>query len=183
MQFMIQLIPVIQTIYINSKLRQIYEEAFPLDERRDWNQLMGLTGNSNFCLNEIYFENRLIGFISVWNLGEFSFIEHFAILKDERGKGFGSLALTRIIAQNYTPFILEVEEPHNLINKKRISFYENMGFKVVQDDYYQPPYSAGKNKVKMLLMSYPEAINNLEFKKIKGLIYDLVYNYNTSFKT
>lgn len=175
---MIQLIPVIHPTELNTDFRQIYEETFPPDERREWNKLTELIGNDHFSLNEIYHQEKFAGFISIWNLGEFSFIEHFAIRDTERGKGIGTRIIRQIIAQISTPVILEVEEPHTLSARKRIGFYERLNFWVSDGDYCQPPYAIDKNKVKMLLMSYPNRIQPENFAGIKNRIHDVVYQYH-----
>lgn len=174
---MIQLIPITHSTVLNIDFKQIYEEAFPMDERREWNQLSELLANPQFSFNGIYDEQKLIGLISVWNLNKFSFIEHFAIRGSERGKGFGSQVLQLIRSRISNPVILEVEEPFNDTSRKRIAFYECQNFLVSDCEYYQPPYSIGKSKVKMLLMSFPERIKPKDFINIKSQIYQSVYQY------
>jgi len=177
---MIQLIPVTQSSNLNSEFRAIYEQAFPPDERREWDQLCNLFENPDFSMNEVYQNKTFIGFISVWNLSFFHFIEHFAIRKTEQGKSYGTQVIDQLISTGSKRIILEVEEPFTDSAVKRISFYERLNFSIVSDEYHQPPYSAGQNKVKMLLMSYPEKINSIDFSKIKALIYEHVYNFKES---
>lgn len=172
---MIQLIPVVKSPDLNVDLKQIYEEAFPPDERREWSQWVDMHENGRFCLNEGYDNKRFIGFISVWELDRFRFIEHFAIRDTERGKGFGTHILKQVLAQKPSPVILEVEEPFTETARKRIAFYERMNFKVSDGDYFQPSYSVGKNSVKLLLMSYPEKIKTSDFTEIKSQIHSCVY--------
>lgn len=175
---MLQLAPVIHPADFTSAFKAIYEEAFPPDERRDWNEFCSLVDNPDFHLSGIYRTLKLIGFLSIWKLNEFSFIEHFAILKAERGKGCGTQMLNHVLKQIREPVILEVEEPFTEMARKRIGFYTNLNFCLNRESYDQPPYSPGKNKVKMLLMSYPECIKTVNFDKIKTQIYDTVYKYN-----
>jgi hypothetical protein len=68
-----------------------------------------------------------------------------------------------------------VEESITDDARRRIAFYESIGFSVCEGIYYQPPYSPDKNKVKMLLMSFPENILPPEFDEIKTRIYREVY--------
>ena len=175
---MIQLISVANSSNINPRLRPIYEEAFPLDERKEWDQWVELISNLKFSLKEVYSDNKLIGFISLWNLDEFWFIEHFAIAENEREKGFGSMVIKQIQMNNLTPTILEVEEPLTNSAIRRISFYKQLNFKFLNGSYYQPPYSIEKNKVKMLLMSYSNTIKKPTFKEVKIKIYQTVYNHS-----
>ena len=171
----IELIQVTNSLELSHELRIIYEEAFPLEERRDWAQFTELLNNPNFFLKAIYHQKNLVGILMIWNLHEFRFIEHFAIRDAERGKGFGSKVIQQIISENNFPLILEVDEPSSETTQKRIQFYERFNFSVCKSEYFQPPYSADKNKVKMLLMSYPEEINDAYFSQIKARIHRLVY--------
>lgn len=175
---MIQLISIANSLNINPELRPIYEEAFPRDERREWNQLLELISNPKFSLKAVYSENKLIGFISQWNLDKFCFIEHFAISENERGKGFGSMVIKQIQNDYLTPIILEVEKPLTNAAIRRITFYKQLNFKVLNGSYYQPPYSIEKNKVKMVLMSYSNTIMKQNFKEVKIKIHQTVYNYS-----
>lgn len=172
---MIELIPVTNSSELSTEFKQIYEEAFPQDERREWQQLIELLKIPQFCLNEIFHQQKFIGFYSIWNLSGFNFIEHFAIRDTERGKGFGSQAIHQILTRISTPLFLEVEESFTDAARKRIKFYEKLNFTLSDGVYYQPPYSIGKNKVKMLLMSYPESIIPDDFAAIQSGIHEVVY--------
>jgi ribosomal protein S18 acetylase RimI-like enzyme len=174
---MIQLHQVINPDKLSFDLKQIYEASFPADERREWKQLLELLNNTQFSLNEIYDQQKFLGFISIWNLTEFSFIEHFAIQDTEQGKGYGTQAIKQVLSMNSKPVILEVEEPFTENARKRISFYERLNFSVNNFSYFQPAYSTGKSSIKMLLVSYPTKIYPEYFEGIKDRIHDLVYGY------
>lgn len=172
---MINLIPVTNSHDLSEDLKQIYIGSFPPDERRDWQQMKELLNHSNFILNQVLENQELVGLISVWNFPNFVFIEHFAILESKRGRGIGSQALNQVIAENQKKLIIEVEEPISDDARRRIAFYESAGFSVCEGVYYQPPYSRDKNRVKMLLMSFPEMILPPEFDEVKTRIYREVY--------
>ncbi len=176
---MIQLVSVTNPDKLNFEFKQIYESSFPEDERREWSQLLDLLHNKQFNLYEIYIQEKFIGFISVWDLMEFSFIEHFAITDTEQGKGYGTQALNRVLLMSSRPVILEVEEPFTEKARKRISFYERLNFSLNTGSYFQPPYSIGKSSVKMQLMSYPKKMETSDFEKIKAHIHDSVYGYRS----
>lgn len=171
----IQLIRLTDSLELSHELRTIYEEAFPLDERREWAQFTELLANPDFFLEAIHLQKKLVGILTTWNLHDFKFIEHFAIRDSERGKGFGTQVVNQLLAESSVPVILEVDEPSTETAQKRIHFYEHFNFSVCKREYFQPPYSADKNKVKMLLMSYPEEINDEIFPQIKARIYRSVY--------
>ncbi|MDP2889227.1 MAG: GNAT family N-acetyltransferase [Bacteroidota bacterium] len=172
---MIKLIPVSNSLELTEDLKQIYVGSFPPDERRDWQKMKELLQHSGFILNKVLEDQELVGLITVWNIPNFVFIEHFAILESKREKGIGGQALKQVIAENLKPIIVEVEEPVTDDARRRIAFYESAGFSVCDGIYYQPPYSPDKNKVKMLLMSFPERVLPPEFDEIQTRIYREVY--------
>lgn len=174
---MIKLIPVSNSLELNDDLKQIYIDSFPADERRDWQELKELICHPNFRLNQVRDDQELIGLISIWNLLNFDFIEHFAISDSMRGKGIGTQVLKQVIEEKSTKIIVEVEEPTNESARRRIAFYEHFGFFVCDGIYYQPPYSPDKNKIKMLLMSFPDKVTAVEFVEIKNQLYLEVYNH------
>ena len=176
---MIKLLLVTNPEKLNSDFKPTYESLFSPDERREWNQLLNLLCNSHFKLHEIYLQEKFIGFVLVWDLGEFSFIEHFAICAEYQGKGYGTEALNQLISIAVKPFILEVEEPSTEPAKKRIAFYERVNFFVNAVSYFQPPYSREKKSIKMLLMSYPLKIEPTDFERIKTHIHHQVYKYGS----
>jgi ribosomal protein S18 acetylase RimI-like enzyme len=173
---MVRLVAVKNKAELNADVRQIYEESFPEDERRDWLQLADLITNRLFNFSLIYNDQNLIGIAAVWDLADFIFVEHFAIRAEERGKGFGNELVHQIIS-NGTIVLLEVEHPISEIAKKRIRFYERLNFRISDSEYFQPPYSKTKNIVKMLLMSYPEKISEPTIQTFVNRIYEHVYGF------
>ena len=170
-----ELIRVVNSSELTIDFRSIYEEAFPPDERREWSQITELLNNPDFRLEGIYIQKRLVGMISFWKLHGFEFIEHFAIQKNEQGKGYGSRTIQQIISERKTTIVLEVEESINETAQKRIAFYKQFNFHLCDLEYFQPPYSADKKKIRMRLMSYPDQIQNENFASIKAEIYSSVY--------
>lgn len=175
---MIQLLWVTNPEKLNIDFKPTYESLFPPNERREWDQLLDLIVHTQFRLYEIFTHEKFIGFISVWDLTEFSFIEHFGIRHTEQGKGYGAQALTQVLSMNSKPVVLEVEEPLTETARKRISFYERFSFSVNVGNYFQPSYSKEKVGVKMLLMSYPLKIELADFERIKAQIHHQVYKYS-----
>ncbi|HLN71688.1 MAG TPA: GNAT family N-acetyltransferase [Prolixibacteraceae bacterium] len=175
---MIQLIPLIQAKTHEQTLKSLYHDSFPPDERRDWNELTGLTVHSPFNIHCIHNSNGTIGLLTLWKWLEFTFIEHFAINKTFQGKGIGSEVINQLKHEASTKIILETEEPTTDLAIRRINFYARLGFHRCNEEYYQPPYSKDKKAVKMVLMSYPGQITPSEFIAIRAKLYREVYRRN-----
>lgn len=172
---MIELIPFPRVQQLSPEIKQIYTASFPSAERREWDELEHLLQQPLFNLFQVFDNQKLTGIISIWDLMDFRFIEHFAIIAKAQGKGVGSKVIKQIIRTHPTRVILEVEEPLTDLAIRRKGFYTRLGFSVCERNYWQPAYSAEKSKVKMRLMSFPNKIQTEEFDLIKRHIYREVY--------
>ena len=139
-------------------------DAFPYEERRDEcdEKKCFLKEQFNFC--EITDDGESVGLIVFWVFERFLFIEHIAINKEIRSKGYGSKAIELIKTKYNLPIILEAEAPETEVQQKRIKFYENLGFKVNSYDYTQPSYHNG-DSVPLLVLSFPEFLSENEFEE------------------
>ena len=152
-------------------------DAFPYEERRDEcdEKKCFLKEQFNFC--EITDDGESVGLIVFWVFERFLFIEHIAINKEIRSKGYGSKAIELIKAKYDLPIILEAEAPETEVQQKRIKFYENLGFKVNSYDYTQPSYHNAES-VPLLVLSFPEKLNQTEydefFKETRIVVYEEV---------
>ena len=138
--------------------------AFPYEERRNCSDQKECLKNSRFKFAEIYDDDTPVGFIGLWAFASFVFIEHIAIDEDKRGGGYGTKAIELVKKLWKLPLILEAEAPETEVQKKRIAFYERLGFKVNKYDYTQPSYHGGEG-VPLMILSYPEFINEDKFKE------------------
>jgi ribosomal protein S18 acetylase RimI-like enzyme len=156
---------------------ELYESAFPPDERRDAKRQEALFKRPEYRLFAAFDEKSrgLSGFLSLWEFAGFVFMEHLAVQAPLRGKGMGAEILRRYMSGCSKSVVLEVERPESEIQKRRVAFYERLGFRLNRHDYVQPPYGPGKRPVPMLLMSYPRAISEKEFPLLREHIHLIVY--------
>ena len=159
---MINLRPVTEENFTSVYKRLV--DAFPYEERRDEcdEKKCFLKEQFNFC--EIIDNGESVGLIVFWIFKSFLFIEHIAINKELRSKGYGSKTIELIKAKYDLPIILEAEAPETGMQKKRIKFYENLGFKVNSYDYTQPSYHNAES-VPLLVLSFPKFLNENEFEE------------------
>ena len=140
-----------------TEIKNLYEYSFPADERRDFNLVIDLLEqNPDFgirvCTDSE--KSELHAFVSHWNSADFHYIEHLAVATAMRGKGIGHSVMEDFIAHVGSRIVLEVEPPVDVLTRKRISFYESLGFKLNADfKYIQPPYSKHLNAIELRLMT------------------------------
>jgi ribosomal protein S18 acetylase RimI-like enzyme len=152
---------------------------FPDSERKSRESELKTFSNEIFKPNFIYFNEKIVGYLCYWELDEFCFIEHFAILEEYRNKGIGTSFLKHFIQNKNKNIILEVDIPNandfKNIALRRINFYKRIGFKVNEYEYYQPSFGDGFPQIAMYICSYPNQIDSSEFLNIQNLIYRFIY--------
>ncbi|WP_316745015.1 GNAT family N-acetyltransferase [Pedobacter antarcticus] len=134
---------------------KLYTSAFPVQERRDWPQLLGMIGNtSEMDLKLILVGDQIIGFVILWHLQGWDYIEHFAVDPQQRGKRYGEQVMQILLKGNR--LILEVEPPETTDAVRRIRFYEKLGLCCLGVPYQQPCYREPEKEYRLILMSnYP----------------------------
>ncbi len=158
------------------QIRELYEGAFPSDERRDFGDWLHLLEERpEFRVFAIYDGAVAAGFISVWTWESWRYAEHFAIDGSRRGTGIGAAAFRRLLDMDTRPLVLEVERPVDDITRRRIAFYERQGMTLHGGyDYVQPSYGAGKQAMPMYLMTHRLAAEE-DIEQAVALIYADVY--------
>ena len=159
-----------------SQVEQTYIEAFPLNERRDFELTKLLIANDPaFNLYTFTQDDVYVGFITTWQFADFLYVEHFAIDNARRSGGIGSKALMLLIEETALPILLEVELPLDEMAKRRIQFYERLEFKFHNYPYQQPPYSEGQEWVELRFMTRNKQNRVLDFDVAKACLYRSVY--------
>ena len=155
----------------------IMENSFPDDEYRSYCGQKMLFSKPEY---DIYVvdgdDSTLRAFVSVWDFDNFAYIEHLAVNPAFRNAGIGASILAAVKEKAGKRICLEVELPENDIARRRIGFYTRNGFSLNEYHYIQPPMSAGKNPVPLLIMTTGGAVDEKKFEYIKDKRYEKVYN-------
>ena len=153
---------------------ELYEAAFPPEERRPLPAQEKLLQDGALQLLLIELEGNIVGFVFCWELTDFTFIEHFALAEKSRGHGTGS-KIMNLLSERYSRIVLELEPPLTTDAIRRIRFYEALGFSAYPSLYLQPPYREGWEPLEMLLMQKGMSPEEHTFKQISSEIYREVY--------
>ncbi|HEY8959475.1 GNAT family N-acetyltransferase [Chitinophaga sp.] len=169
---MIRLIP---TTIAHEAIKDLYEEAFPEEERRPWDQQLMLMVSGKLQLLRIENDDTFAGFIFFWRLPGFSFIEHFAIHPGARGGGAGTQVMLQM-EDKLGGIVLEVEPPVTEQAIRRIVFYERLGYQAFAEPYHQPPYYPQYPPLELRLMQKGLATGTATFQTVRDRLYKYVYN-------
>jgi hypothetical protein len=162
-----------------NRIEKTYNDSFPEVERRDFALVRDLLSDEpRFVIYALLRGDEYVGFITKWTFDDFAYIEHFAIDAAARNGGIGAKAMEQFLAICGTPVVIEVETPNDEMSKRRIGFYERLGFVLDSYVYYQPPYRQGEDGLEMRLMSYGQIDLSDSFDGVKQIIYKHVYDVN-----
>lgn len=159
---------------------EIYEHAFPKEEKRALEQQQALLTNELYKILP-YFDDshtEVLGFITLWDLPAFAFWEHLAVKETCRGQGIGSQIIENTKRISSKDIIFEVELPDTEMAQRRIRLYERLGFHLNAYPYLQPPYQANTSGIEMQIMSYPHPLSPEEFQHVKKTLYREIYHYS-----
>ena len=136
------------------ELIPLYEDAFPLEERRSVDQLKRLIGTTEkMFFNAVVSDGILCGLFVFWNFDKFCYLEHFAIYPHLRNKKIGKQVLD-YLAENLPGLrLLEVEPAiDDEMAVRRVEYYRRNGYKVLDDSYIQPSYHKREDACPLWIM-------------------------------
>lgn len=139
-----------------TRFEEIYKimvEAFPIEERRSEQAQFALFQNPAYEVYGCIQEGKVCAFITIWKMSSVHFVEHLAVDHTMRGTGIGNVLLKEYKATTNLPILLEVEKPENTIAKRRINFYERIGFYLYDAiPYVQPAFHEGMKDLPLHIM-------------------------------
>lgn len=157
-------------------VEKTYVESFPEEERRDFSLVRDLIREEpRFILLVFLKDDRYVGFIIGWRLGDYTYGEHFAIDPAARNGGIGAKAMKQFLDFCATPLVLEVEMPVDEMSRRRIGFYERLDFRLDDHVYHQPPYREGGEWLEMRLMTHGDLDLDLSFEQVRDCVHRHVY--------
>ena len=155
---------------------EIMEASVPRDERRPKEAQRALVGRPDHKVLVARDEHGMvIAFITLWDVGEFTFVEHFAVAPDHRGQGLGAHILCQAARLCSARLCLEVEVPETEIARRRVAFYERNGFCLNHYPYEQPAYAPDRESVPLLIMTAGGGIDRATFEQVRAALYSRVY--------
>lgn len=155
--------------------------SFPPDECRDNGLQRHLAATDpRFSQCVVYDGDRAVAVISYWMLSRGNYLEHIATDPDARGGGLGAAIIKHLLATVSPNWFGEVELPNDELCRRRIGFYERLGFVGYPDFLYtQPAYGIGKQPIAMMVMAVGQT--DLDNEKLTLLTDELlreVYRVN-----
>lgn len=138
----------------------LYESAFPPEERRAYSGVSALVHfisekEGRFQILVVKEADEFVGFVTYWTFPDYVYVEHVAVSAEHRGNKIGSAIFQHLYEVVGDKILLEVEHPTTEQSRRRLRFYERLGFLSHPDiDYLQPPYQRFLPSVPLMLMTH-----------------------------
>lgn len=143
--------------------------SFPLNERRSEAAQRAALRDPRYRLDAWLDDGRFIGFMGWWDFVSCRYIEHVAIAPESRSGGYGKSVLEQWLGSSTKPVLLEIEEPVDDLTRRRLGFYQRLGFTEVPGTHAQPNYQGGGPEPLMQVLSWPGPVSEqqrLEFVEL-----------------
>ena len=156
----------------------LMQQSFPLAEYRTFADTQALLSRGDYELLVHADADGIIGLIAHWKLEDFLFVEHFAVSEQRRGSGIGGALMKAYVDAALLPVILEVEASDSPIAKRRIAFYQRLGFTLSDFGYEQPCLQGGVAHIPLLLM-HSAAVSGVQLQQAQRQIFRTVYRVDS----
>lgn len=156
---------------------KIYESSFPDFEIRTKETQKRLLSEKDYYCTAILEYDELVGILFYWETDRMNYIEHLAIHPDKRGQDYGSQIMNNFCDTEKLT-LLEIDPPEDEISKKRLRFYENLGF--VMNDYHfvHPSFLKEQKHHKLMILSYPNKVSQKDFDYFLEYLDQKVLSYS-----
>lgn len=137
---------------------RIYREAFPECEQWREEAYARAFADPDFEADALRMEGAVVGLLFHWRYGTYRYVEHLAIDPALRGRNLGSQAL-EALRERSEGVVLEIDPPEDERSRRRLRFYERLGFVRNDHPYVHPSYRQPFCAHRLVLMSYPGALD------------------------
>ena len=159
-----------------SEVWKLYEESFPVAERRKAEDHLSACDDNRFFPLSVWDGNQLIGLIFFWEWDNYRYLEHLAVNPDLRGHGYGTQLLNYLRESKHT-IILEIDPLINELSVRRLQFYERSGFTLTPYRFVHLPYRLDGIKQELLILSYPKMITKEQHNHFLKFVGEEVIKY------
>lgn len=143
----------------------IYAVSFPVHEQRNEVQQAEAFADPRYFLETYGSEEQLAAFMAGWQFDGYIYIEHLAVSPQLRGRNIGSEVLQEFAAEHPEAVILlEIDPLVDEVSRKRLRFYEKLGFRINPYPHFHPPYDPAFPPHALIVLSLPREISPVEYQ-------------------
>ncbi len=155
----------------------LLERNFPVNERKGYEKQKLAFDSDIFKVLVLKDEqkNKIKGFVALWQVADYGFIEHFVVAEEYRSEGLGTKILKELERIYGGKIFLEVEPPVDEITTRRVNFYKRNGYFFNEFYYVMPALDVGREPIELKIMSCNHYFTQEQYKKLKAILFKDVY--------
>lgn len=158
------------------KVWTLYEESFPLAEKRKKDDHLRAMEDNRFYPLSAWDGEKLIGLMFFWEWDSYRYLEFLAVNPELRGQSFGSQMLRTLRDSSHT-IILEIDPLSNELSVRRLQFYERAGYTLTPYRFLHLPYRLDAAPQELLILSYPSMITKGQHADFVQFVNEEVIKY------
>lgn len=158
------------------KVWELYEESFPLAERRKEEDHIRASEDENFHPISAWENGELVGIVFFWEWENYRYLEYLAVTPHLRSRGYGAQLLNYLREYGHT-IILEIDPLNNEQSVRRLQFYERAGFTLTPYRFVHLPYRKEAQPQELLILSYPKMITKEQHNAFLAFVENRVIQY------
>lgn len=151
----------------------LYTGSFPAHEQRERDSQRSIMGLEDYHFDLIYDGETFVGLMLYWETPDFKYVEHFCIDPGMRSRQYGQRAL-ELLGSDGKSVILEIDPPADSISLRRKGFYQRCGYQENPFPHVHPPYHTGNQGHPLVVLSYPETLNQVQYDRFYAYLRDTV---------
>lgn len=157
------------------EFQAVYSVSFPVHEQRNETQQTEAFAEPGYFLETYRFEGQQAAFIAWWQFDGYIYIEHLAVSPQLRGRNIGSEVLRGFSGEHPQDLILlEIDPLVDEVSRKRLRFYEKLGFRINPYPHFHPPYDPAFPPHELIVLSLPREITPAEYEIFRRDLEDVV---------
>lgn len=165
------------------EIYKIMSDSFPASEIRSYDMQKALLDRNDYRIKTYKQEGAILGFCAYYQFEEFFFIEHLACTSQSRGLGIGSKLVKEVLEEaNWRLVLLEVEIPHSENEKRRVQFYERLGFYLNPHYHYLPPLNEFTPGMELKIMSFSRMLTEEEQRFYRRILNSKVFQIEEDYE-
>lgn len=168
---------------IFDEIYKIMSESFPNSEIRSYEMQKALLDRNDYSIKTYTQDGVVLGFCAYYQFEEFLFIENLACTSQSRGLGIGSKLVRELLDEaNQRLVLLEVEIPRSETEKRRVKFYERLGFYINPHYHFMPPLNEFTAGMELKIMSSYKMLTEEEQQSFRRILNTKVYQVDEDYK-
>ncbi|WP_172731755.1 GNAT family N-acetyltransferase [Pluralibacter gergoviae] len=147
-----------------SRLDSLYAAAFPWHEQREPRAKRAAMADAHYALEAWFDGEQFVGLSGCWVFDGYLYVEHLAVDGALRSQGYGKRLLAQILSREPVT-VLEIDPLTTEIARRRLRFYESMGFVANPWPHVHPAYHAQTAGHALIVLSYPTALDAQAYRR------------------